>query len=141
VSLAVGEHVPNPLEQSFVRNIHVHNCRGIVLCWGYLKEWGRGHVNNHGNVYIEKLFQELGYVFDAEASRQLRQRHARTNHESERKRFEHVFAKREIKALKIKCDDFMTCFLGSTFSTKSSMLSPILHTAMGPVSSMPSSVV
>ena len=96
VSLAVGEHVPNTLEQSFVRNIHVHNCRGIVLCWGYLKEWGRGHVNNHGNAYIEKLFQELGYVFDAEASRQLRRRHARTNHESERKRLEHVIVKRGV---------------------------------------------
>ena len=32
--LAVGEQVPNPPEQNFVRNIHVHNCRGIVLCWG-----------------------------------------------------------------------------------------------------------
>jgi hypothetical protein len=32
--LAAGEHVPNPPEQNFVRNIHVHNCRGIVLCWG-----------------------------------------------------------------------------------------------------------
>ena len=32
--LAAGEHDPNPPEQNFVRNIHVHNCRGIVLCRG-----------------------------------------------------------------------------------------------------------
>jgi len=34
--LAAGKHVPNPPEQNFVRNIHVHNCRGIVSCWGSL---------------------------------------------------------------------------------------------------------
>ena len=96
VSLAVGEHVPNRMEQNFIRNIHVHNCCGIVLCWGYLREWGRGHVNNHGNAYIMKLFAELGYDFDAKASMELRTRHARHNHAAEQQRFAQVLESRGV---------------------------------------------
>lgn len=75
MSLAVGEHVPFPTEPAFVRNLHAHNCRGVVLMWGYLGCWGRGHVNNHGSTYLLKLFGELGYVNDRKAAQTLMGRH------------------------------------------------------------------
>ena len=75
MSFEVGEHIPHAMEQHFVCNLHTHNCRGIVLSWAYLRQWGRGHVNNHGLAYILTLFTELGYVYDAHATKELRSRH------------------------------------------------------------------
>ena len=78
MSLEVGEHVPHAVEQHFVRNLHAHNCVGIVLSWSHPPYGGCGHVNNHHTPYIVALFAELGYVHDADASRLLRERHTRT---------------------------------------------------------------
>jgi len=78
MSLEVGEHVPHAVEQHFVRNLHAHNCVGIVLSWSHPPYGGCGHVNNHHTPYIVALFAELGYVYDADASRLLRERHTRT---------------------------------------------------------------
>ena len=88
LSLAVGEHVPNPLEKDFVRNLDAHNCCGILLCWGYLREWGRGHVNNHGNLYMQTLFEELGYTLDEKASLALRTQHHPSQAARQRARWE-----------------------------------------------------
>ena len=52
MSLEVGEHVPNEHEQMLVRNLHAHNCRGVLLSWAYPGKWGVGHVNNHGSGYV-----------------------------------------------------------------------------------------
>jgi uncharacterized protein (DUF2249 family) len=60
----VGEHVPNQQEMTFVRNLHAHNRRGIILSWATLNQGGSGHVNNHDPRYLRDTFEELGYVYD-----------------------------------------------------------------------------
>ena len=40
MSLEVGEHLPNPIEPMFVRNLHALNRHGMVLSWGaYRWSW------------------------------------------------------------------------------------------------------
>ena len=34
LSLEVGEHVPSRYEDMYLRNLHAHNCKGIILSWG-----------------------------------------------------------------------------------------------------------
>lgn len=72
MSLEVGEHVPNAHERMLIRNLHAHNCRGILLSWAYLGKWGVGHVNNHGNAYLVDTFQQLGYFYNAQKTDELR---------------------------------------------------------------------
>ena len=43
VSLEVGEHVPRSHELQFIRNLHAHNCRGVLLSWAWYG--GFQHVN------------------------------------------------------------------------------------------------
>ena len=45
ISLEVGEHVPHSLEEMVVRNLHAHNCRGIILSWAALGQGGYFHIN------------------------------------------------------------------------------------------------
>ena len=59
--LEVGEHVPTHLEGVLVRNLHAHNCRGLVLSWGGLGQAGLRHINNHSPRYLHQLLSELGY--------------------------------------------------------------------------------
>jgi len=62
LSLEVGEHVPHEQEASYVRNLHRHNCRGIILSWAKPRQSGHAHINNHRKEYVISLFEELGYV-------------------------------------------------------------------------------
>ena len=59
LSLETGEHIPRSAERHFVRNLHAHNCRGIVLSWA--DYGGHAHINTRDNAYIAALFGELGY--------------------------------------------------------------------------------
>jgi len=68
LSLEVGEHIPSEHEMMVVRNLHAHNCRGLVLSWAYLGKYGVGHVNNHGRAYLIPIFEELGYRHSRNAS-------------------------------------------------------------------------
>ena len=61
ISLEVGEHVPPMFEGMVLRNLHAHNCRGIVLSWARLRQRGHGHVNNHMPDYLAKKLHALGY--------------------------------------------------------------------------------
>ena len=61
ISLEVGEHVPHTLEEMVVRNLHAHNCRGVILSWASLGQGGHFHVNNHGEEYLTSIFVGLGY--------------------------------------------------------------------------------
>jgi len=62
--LEVGEHIPYNYEGMMVRNLHAHNCKGIILSWGIEGQHGQNHVNLHNNDYIIKVFEELGYLYD-----------------------------------------------------------------------------
>ena len=61
LSLEVGEHVPSRHELMLVRNLHAHNCRGILLSWASLWQSGHRHVNNHAAAYLIRTFKGLGY--------------------------------------------------------------------------------
>ncbi|EEC47359.1 predicted protein [Phaeodactylum tricornutum CCAP 1055/1] len=73
LSLEVGEHVPSKYEGMVLRNLHRHNCKGIILSWGVLGQGGYGHVNNHSNDYIIKVIEQLGYVLDQKLTARFQQ--------------------------------------------------------------------
>jgi len=74
LSLEVGEHIPSKYEGMFIRNLHRHNCKGIILSWGILGQEGLNHINNHSNDYLSAVFVELGYVRDSELETLLRRK-------------------------------------------------------------------
>ena len=76
-STEVGEHIPRAKEDGFVRNIHSHACRGVVLSWEvpsgqHGRITGHGHVNCHTPEYILRLMGELGYVHDSNLTADIR---------------------------------------------------------------------
>ena len=57
----------------FVRNLHAHNRRGVVLSWASIQtSAGIGHVNLHSKNYLRGIFASLGYTYNASATRTLR---------------------------------------------------------------------
>jgi len=67
ISFEVGEHVPSKFEGMFLRNLHAHNCQGIVLSWAtFAQRGGTSHINLHRNQHLEGIFDDLGYVLDKE---------------------------------------------------------------------------
>ena len=68
MAIEAGEHVPREHEGMFVRNLHAHNCVGVVLTWAKLDQGGHGHVNTHDPPYVRSIFHDLGYVWDQAAS-------------------------------------------------------------------------
>lgn len=64
LSLEVGEHVPSKYEGMLLRNLHHHNCKGVILSWGIIAQGGNGHINLHSSEYIIDKFQRLGYSYD-----------------------------------------------------------------------------
>jgi hypothetical protein len=68
LSLEVGEHVPSMSEGMLIQNLHLHNCKGIIVSWGVLNQGGHSHINNHSNDYIIVIFESLGYTYDAIAT-------------------------------------------------------------------------
>ena len=78
MALEVAEHVPHEYEATVLQNLHAHNCRGIIISWAILGQPGQGHVNNHGNDYVIKTFEALGYKHHSFASHRLRDNHPGT---------------------------------------------------------------
>jgi hypothetical protein len=72
MSIEVGEHVSHRYEEQLIRNLHAHNCRGIVLSWAKLFQQGVAHVNCHSESYLRALFQELGYRLDEKRTAEIR---------------------------------------------------------------------
>ena len=71
VTTEAGEHIPNGFEGTFIRNLHAHNCLGIVLTWAHLNQGGHGHINNHDPLYLRRLFEQLDYVVDERRTMQM----------------------------------------------------------------------
>lgn len=72
MSLEVGEHVPSDMEGMVIRNLHAHNCRGILLSWGVPGQGGLNHVNLHDSQYLIDIFEDLGYIHDVETTKHFR---------------------------------------------------------------------
>ena len=64
LSLEVGEHIPPTMEGMYLRNLHAHNCRGIIGSWAAPGQRGTGHVNLRDRKYVLQRFAELGYQPD-----------------------------------------------------------------------------
>ena len=47
----MGEHVSGNYEGMVIRNLHHHNCKGVILSWAVLGQGGHSHVNNNSNDY------------------------------------------------------------------------------------------
>ncbi|KAL3893993.1 MAG: hypothetical protein SGPRY_013935 [Prymnesium sp.] len=75
LSLEVGEHIPRRDEYMFLRNLHAHNCRGLVLSWAM--HGGHQHVNKRPNDHVIDLFRRLGYRHDVKLSDAMRSQHVR----------------------------------------------------------------
>lgn len=72
MSLEVGEHVPSKYEGMLIRNLHRHNCKGIILSWAVFGQSGYRHINNHGVEYIQDVFEKLGYTYDTTTTKGFR---------------------------------------------------------------------
>ena len=64
LSLEVGEHIPREHEGTYLRNLHAHNCRGIVGSWAGPGQLGTGHANLRNRSYVLQRIAELGYRED-----------------------------------------------------------------------------
>jgi len=71
MSFEVGEHIPEHKEKMVFRNLHAHNCVGVVLSWGKLDQIGHGHINNHSPEYIAHRMHSLGYYKDEAMTKSL----------------------------------------------------------------------
>ena len=78
ISFEVGEHIPSNLKGMFFCNIHRHNCKGVILSWGVVKQGGFHHINLHSNNYVSTVFDQLGYGRDTSLEAKLRQ--GKNNH-------------------------------------------------------------
>jgi len=56
--------IPNHKEGMIVRNLHAHNCRGIILSWGTYNEVELKSSNLHDEEYVIETFSKLGYYTD-----------------------------------------------------------------------------
>ena len=72
MSLEVAEHIPNSAEHMVLRNLHAHNCRGIIISWAALSQIGFDHINNHRNEYVIRQVTQLGYVLNLTLTARLR---------------------------------------------------------------------
>ena len=75
ISMNTGQWIRPSNEGIFLRNLHAHNCKGIILTWASLTMVGKKyHVNLHSEDYIIKLFTDLGYVHDTSLEGSFRRR-------------------------------------------------------------------
>lgn len=61
ISLEVGEHIPNELENKFISNICKHANKYIIISWGIPGQGGYGHINCQTNEYIKNRFKDFGF--------------------------------------------------------------------------------
>ena len=76
LSLEVGEHVPHKFEGHFLRNVHAHNCAGVILSWARLGQTGAQHINNHKEEYLRVRMHDLGYFVNETLTNRLRSNEA-----------------------------------------------------------------
>ncbi len=74
LSLEVGEHIAaGNATAAFVRNLHLHNTKGVVVSWGVPGQDGHFHINNLPTESVLALFASQGvYEFDKTVSDELR---------------------------------------------------------------------
>ncbi len=69
MSLEVGEHLPSWCLGRFLRLLHAHNRKGIILSWAVEGQKGKCHINNRRNEPIVRALGALGYVLSEQTQR------------------------------------------------------------------------
>lgn len=64
MSFEVGHLIPVHKEGMMIRNLHAHNCKGILISWGAQNADGFESNNLHDEEYLVDLFTKLGYFHD-----------------------------------------------------------------------------
>lgn len=72
LSVEVGEHIPSKFEGTYLRNLHAHNCAGVILSWAALGQNGANHINNHKATVIRARMASLGYFVNETLTHALR---------------------------------------------------------------------
>jgi tryptophanyl-tRNA synthetase len=73
ISLEVGEHIPNELENKFISNICKHAKEYIILSWGIPGQGGYGHINCRDNNYIKERIKSKGFDSCNDIEKKLRE--------------------------------------------------------------------
>ena len=64
MSFEIGHLIPHHKEGMVIRNLHAHNCKGILVSWGSYGEVDLSSSNRHDEEYILEIFTKLGYYND-----------------------------------------------------------------------------
>jgi len=72
LSFDVGNKIPRLFEATVIRNLHHHNCKGIILGWDIPHAEKPNMDNLHTNAYIVSLFEKLGYRYDKKLANEFR---------------------------------------------------------------------
>ena len=72
MSLEVGEHISQESESVFINNIARHAKCGLVVSWAVKGQAGHHHINTQDNEYIIDQFSKIGFKFNENQTKQLR---------------------------------------------------------------------
>jgi hypothetical protein len=72
ISLEVGEHIPENLENVFLDNLARHCKKLLILSWGIPGQVGDGHINLRTNEYIIDSLHKKKLFYDLELSNKLK---------------------------------------------------------------------
>ena len=74
LSFETGHLIPVHKEGMMIRNLHAHNCKGILISWGGQENADDFESNNlHDEDYLVDLFTNLGYFHDVLETERFRQ--------------------------------------------------------------------
>lgn len=73
ISFEAGHIIKPHKEGMMIRNLHAHNCKGIILTWGTDGQIDMIKSSNlHDESYLIDLFSQLGYDYDVKESDRFR---------------------------------------------------------------------
>ncbi len=72
ISFEVGEHIPKPLEKTFIDNLCNAPTEGIIISWAIEGQPGEGHINCRNNDYVIEQLYSRKFLCDLIVSSYLR---------------------------------------------------------------------
>ena len=72
ISLEVAEHIPRAKEASYLRNLHMLNCLGLIVSWATPGQGGTGHINERWTRDAMQRVGARGYAVNHALTRRLR---------------------------------------------------------------------
>ncbi len=78
ISFEAGHLLQPHKEGMMIRNLHAHNCKGIILTWGgnvQSTNLGVQSTDLHDEGFLIDIFSNLGYQFDVKETKTFRERY------------------------------------------------------------------